>query len=198
MSDGTINLPKRSTPPSAPTVGRFRIWVDSNDNEVKFIDDLGVIQTFKGDQGDQGDQGVQGIQGIQGEVGPVGPMNVEALINEFLTVTLPNTTAPTIVYSDTVNLSATGNHLLLVFMALRPHSTNNQMEFQVEWDNGIVGPLYSEEGKDASADNSNWRMAMIPLGNQNAGNHTLDLLFSKESTGGTAQLKTYVAAVVRY
>lgn len=198
MSDGTINLPKRSSEPDSPTTDRYKIYVDGNDDEVKFKDDAGVVKTFKGDQGTQGIQGVQGIQGIQGLVGPVGPMNVEGLVLENATVTLPNTTTPTIVYTDAITISTTGNHILFVMLAVRPHNASNDTEYRVDFDGSPVGPLYAEEGKDVNGAQSNWRMAMIPLGNVAAGTYDLDLLFSKESTGGTAQLKYYAAAIMRY
>lgn len=198
MSDGTINLPKRATAPGAPASGRYRIYVDQNDNEVKYIDDAGLVQTFKGDQGDQGIQGAQGDQGIQGAQGPQGPMNVEAFISETATVTLPNTTTATVVYSDTINFSGVGDAFVDISLAVRNHSNNNDMEFFVRFDGVILTPEYIEEHKDNSAAQSLWRAQCFDLGNVSAGNHTLELLFSKEQAGGTAQLKNYTAKVVRY
>jgi len=72
MSDGTINLPKRSTSPATPATDRYKIYVDGTDDEVKFVDDLGTVKTFKGDQGIQGIQGIQGVQGVQGDQGDQG------------------------------------------------------------------------------------------------------------------------------
>ena len=190
MSDGTLNFPKRSSSPSPPSSDRYKIYVDSSDDEVKYIDDLGVIRTFKGDQGDQGIQGIQGLQGIQGIPGPTGPMNVEALISETGTVTLPNTTNPTI--------SATGDCFVDVSLAIKPHAANNDYEFQVQFNGNFVLPALVEEGKDQSNQQSNWRMQTLDLGNVSAGTYTLALFFSKEATGGSAQLKNYTAKVVRY
>ena len=198
MSDGTINLPKRATPPSAPTVGRYRIWVDSTDDEVKYIDDTGTVRTFKGDQGDTGAQGPQGIQGIQGPAGPSGPMTVEAFISETSTVTLPNSTTKQDIYIDNVTIDATGNCFLDVSLAVRPHSTGNDMEFDIEFNNSVLTPLYAEEHKDTNVAQSMWRSQCFNLGNVAAGTYPLVLRFSKEATGGTAQLKNYTAKLVRY
>ena len=43
-----------------------------------------------------------------------------------------------------------------------------------------------------------WRTFIFPVGSVPAGNIDVDLRFSKESTGGTAQLKGYSAFLVRY
>ena len=200
MSDGTFNFPERITHPDTPAAGRVKLYMFDSGSGVEpyyKLDDASE-NTLKGDQGDTGPQGPQGIQGIQGIQGPAGPMNVEGLVLEAGTVTLPNSTTPSIVYTDSITLSTTGDHFLIVFLAVRPHSTGNDMEFFVEFDGNPVGPDYIEEHKDSSADQSMWRTAFIPLGNQVAGTYDLDLLFSKESTGGTAQLKYYASAVVRY
>lgn len=198
MSDGTINLPKRATAPGAPASGRYRIYVDSNDDEVKYIDDLGVISTFKGDQGDQGVQGPQGNTGPQGIQGPEGPMKVEGFVSETGTVTLPNATNPTQIYSDTITISDTGNCFVDISLSVKPHSGNNDYEFQVQWNGSFVLPALIEEGKDQSNAESNWRMQTLDLSNVAAGTYTLALFFSKELLGGTAQLKNYTAKVVRY
>lgn len=198
MSDGVINLPKRSVAPSAPSSNRFRIYVDSNDDEVKYIDDLGVVRTFKGDQGDQGPTGATGPQGPQGIQGPAGPMNVEGVADEQGTVTLPNTTTKTVIYTDTFNVSNTGNCFLVVSLAYRPHSTGNDMEFDIDFGGSILTPQSNEEGKDSSAAQSHWKTFVFPLGSVPAGNINCDLRFSKEATGGTAQLKGYSAILVRY
>lgn len=207
MSDGTLNLPKRNSTPTVPGADRFKIWVDSNDNEVKYTDDLGATNTFKGDQGDQGIQGIQGTPGVdgvdgatgpQGATGAQGPTSYDTVIVNNTLVTLPNSTAKTVIYSDTVNVAANGECVLMVSLAVRPHAAANDMEFDLEYDGGILAPDYAEEHKDSSAPQSHWRTYIFPLGAQTSGNKTLDLRFSKESTGGTAQLKGYTAILVRY
>ena len=158
----------------------------------------GLTTLLKGDKGDQGDVGPIGPQGPQGNIGPTGPMNVEGVADEQATVTLPNTTTKTVIYSDTFNVSATGNCLLIVSLAYRPHSTGNDMEFDVDLGGNILTPPSNEEGKDTNAAQSHWRTFVFPVGNIAAGNIDCDLRFSKEATGGTAQLKGYSAFLVRY
>ena len=153
---------------------------------------------MKGDKGDKGDQGDPGPVGPQGPIGPSGPMTVEAFISETGTVTLPNTTTQTLIYSDSVTISGTGDCFLDVSLAVRPHSTGNDMEFTVEFDGTPLSTTYAEEHKDVSAAQSNWRSQCLNLGNVAAGTYSLDLFFSKEATGGTAQLKNYTAKLVRY
>ena len=143
-------------------------------------------------------EGPQGPTGPQGPIGPAGPMNVEAFISEAVTVTLPNSTTKQIIYSDSVTISATGDCFLDVSLAVKPHSTNNDMEFDIQVDGVTLVPDYAEEHKDQSAAQSHWRSQCFDLGNVPAGTYTLDLRFSKETTGGTAQLKNYTAKVVRY
>lgn len=158
----------------------------------------GLTTLLKGDKGDQGDVGPVGPQGPQGNVGPAGPMTVEGVADEQGTVTLPNTTTKTVIYSDTFNVSATGNCYLVVSLAARPHAASNDMEFDIDLGGNILVPEYVEEGKDNSAAQSAWRSYTFPVGNIAAGNIDCDLRFSKETTGGTAQLKGYSAFLVRY
>ena len=47
MSDGTVNLPVRSTPPDSPTAGRYKIWVSSVDGKPKITDENGVTLGFE-------------------------------------------------------------------------------------------------------------------------------------------------------
>lgn len=142
-----------------------------------------------------GPQGVQGIQGIQG---PAGPMRVEALISETGTVTLPNSTVKQDIYTDPVTISGSGDCFLDISLAIRPHNASNDMEFDISFGGNILSPEYVEEHKDVSAAQSMWRSQCLDLGNLAAGTYTMILRFSKESTGGTAQLKNYTAKVVRY
>ena len=125
-------------------------------------------------------------------------MNVEAFISETGTVTLPNTTTKTLIYSDSVTITATGDCFVDVSLAVKPHSTGNDMEFDVRFDGVILTPEYVEEHKDANTAQSMWRSQCLDLGNVAAGTYDLELFFSKEATGGTAQIKNYTAKVVRY
>ncbi len=204
MSDGTLNLPKRSTAPASPDTNRYKIYVDGNDDEVKYIDEFDVIRTFKGDQGDTGPAGPQGpagndgSDGAQGPQGPAGPMTVEAFISETGTVTLPNSTAKQDIYTDNVTISATGDCYLDISLAFKPHLTNSDAEFDIEFNNSVLTPEYVEEHKDSSNPQEVWRAQCLDLGNVAAGTYPLTLRFSKEATGGTAQLKNYTAKLVRY
>lgn len=194
-----LKMGELAAKPDAPAPGKRLLYpkadgwyeLDSDDNE----------ESLKGEKGDPGDPGVQGDPGPQGDPGqqgPAGAMTVEGFVSETSTVTLPNTTTPTVIYSDTINFSGAGDSFLDISLASRPHSTGNDMEYFVRWDGVILVPEYDEEHKDTSTTQSNWRSQCFNLGNVSAGNHTLELLFSKESTGGTAQLKNYTAKAVRY
>lgn len=201
MSDGAINFPLRTTHPNAPTTGRVKFYTYDDGGgtlEPFYMLDDGVPRTLIGDTGPSGSTGPQGPIGPIGPAGPTGPMNVEGIITESSTVTLPNTTTPQLIYTDSISLSTTGNHLLIVSLAVRAHSASNDMEFFVDFDGSQVGPDFIEEHKDTNSAQSNWRTFMIDLGNRSAGSYDLDLRFSKEFTGGTAQLKYYSAVVVRY
>lgn len=195
MSDGTLNLPKRNTNPDSPTVDRYKIFVDGNDDEVKYIDDLAVVRTFKGDQGDQGIQGIQGIQGPQGNAGndgadgATGPTDLVSKWTNTSTITLPNTTTKTFVDGVTFNVPTVGNYVYTGKIAVRPHSTGNDMEFDLRLDNVVLPDIQVEEHKDTNTAQAMGRPFQGDLGSLSAGNHDLDLYFSKESTGGTAQIK---------
>lgn len=201
MSDGTLNFPERLTHPDTPTTGRVKLYTfnDGGGNKEPYykLDD-GSENTLKGDQGDQGIQGIQGPQGIQGIQGPVGPMNVEGVADEQATVTLPNTTTKTVIYSDTFNVSATGNCMLIVSLAIKPHAANNDYEFDIDLGGTILSPVMAEEGKDSSNAESHWRSFTFPLGSIPSGNIVCSLRFSKEIAGGTTQLKGYSAFLIRY
>jgi len=171
-----------------------------NDDDYYLDTDNGdVYQKQLGSWGVVGNiEGPQGPQGNDGPIGPAGPMNVEAFISETGTVTLPNSTTKQVVYTDSVTIGSTGDCFLDVSLAVKPHSTNNDMEFDILFDGNLINPIYAEEGKDQSNPASNWRSQCFSLGNVAAGTYDLDLRFSKETTGGTAQLKNYTAKVVRY
>lgn len=47
MSDGTINIPVRSAPPSSPTTGRSKIWVSDSDKKPRVTDDNGITSSFE-------------------------------------------------------------------------------------------------------------------------------------------------------
>lgn len=200
MSDGTINFPERVSHPDTPTSGRVKFYAydDGASVEPYYKLDDGSENTLKGPQGDQGIQGVQGIQGIQGEIGPTGPMTVEAIFSFTGTATLPNVTNKQVVISNTANISATGDCFLMVSLAYKGHSGNNDMEFDIQFDGNILLPEFAEEPKDQSNPQSNWRTFNFDLGNVTAGNKALNLRFSKETAGGTAQLKGYTAILIRY
>jgi hypothetical protein len=160
--------------------------------------DDGIPRTLEGDAGPTGPQGIQGIQGVDGPQGPQGPMTVEAFISETATVTLPNSTTKQDIYIDVVNVSVTGPCFLDVSLAVRGHSTSSDMEFDIEFDGSVLDPQYVEEHKDSGTAQENWRSQCFDLGSVTNGNYTLTLRFSKESTGGTAQIKNYTAKLVRY
>lgn len=161
---------------------------DSNGNE----------ETLKGDKGDTGDTGDTGPQGPQGDVGPAGPAGPVAVLfkeDDDTVLTLPNTTTPQNVFSRSVNFLTTAEYVMQVMVAVRPFSTSNDMEFFWELDGTQVGADYVEEHKDSNTAQSNLRNWQIDLGSVSAGTKDIDLYFSKESTGGTAQLR-YISVVI--
>jgi len=211
MSDGTVNFPVRSTHPSTPVNGRLKRYAfDDGAGSVQpyYLLDDGVPRTLKGDQGLQGLQGVQGtpgVDGVNGATGPQGPqgpqgvMNTLYLINHLTEVTLPNTTTFTSVYLDNFTVDTTGDCYLDVGFVLKPHSTGNDLRFELYIDGNYIDIPYVEEHKDLTAKEYHWRaMTGISLGNLTAGSHNIELFFSKESTGGTAVLRKYLLKVVRY
>lgn len=203
--DGVKEIFLKSGEPGSginPDSGYIYKWIedDNGDKIYKYKDENGTIGNIgvKGDTGPIGPIGPVGPVGPQGSVGPAGPMNVEELISETGTVTLPNVTNPAQIYSDSITITSNGNCFVDVSLAIRPHAGNNDYEFQVQWDGSFKLPALIEEGKDQSNPQSNWRSQTIDLGFVTAGTYTLALFFSKETTGGTAQLKNYTAKVVRY
>lgn len=199
MSDGTLNFPERSTNPDTPTANRVKLY--NLNGEPYYITDTGASFPLKGTDGTNGTNGIDGTNGtngIDGAMGPAGPMMVEGVADEQATVTLPNTTTKTVIYSDTFNVSATGNCFLIISLAVRGHSTGGDYEFDVDFGGNILTPDMAEEAKDIDVASSNWRSFTFPVGSIPAGNIDINLRFSKEQTGGTAQLKGYSAILVRY
>ena len=202
--DGIEEVYLRTGAPAGedPDTDYIYAWyeIDGADIILKGEKDDGSVVTIgvTGPQGPAGPTGPQGPQGPQGDTGPAGPMNTEYFDSFVGTITLPNTSTPTNIFNDTVTISADGDHYLDVSLAVRPHSPGNDMEFRVDFDSAQAGPLYTEEHKDSSAAESMWRSYKIDLGNLLAGSYPLDLFFSKETTGGTAQIKGYTFQVVRY
>lgn len=185
-----------------PDTGYIFVWYEDElgDKVLKYRDSTGTDDYIgvTGPAGPQGPAGATGPQGPQGNVGPQGPMTVEAFISETSTVTLPNSTSKQDIYTDSVTISATGNCFLDISLAVKPHSTGNDMEFDIEFDGTVLSPEYVEEHKDSGTAQEMWRSQCLNLGNVAAGTYNLTLRFSKESTGGTAQLKNYTAKLVRY
>lgn len=200
MSDGTISFPVRTSHPTAPTTGRVKTYSYNDGGTIQpfFMLEDGIPRTLVGATGPIGPEGPQGIQGIQGPTGPAGEMTVEGAVFETGTVTLPNSATKQTIYSNVINHDVAGECFLLLGLAYRPHSTGNDMEFDIEYDGNVLIPESVEEGKDTSAVQSHLRSFPIGLGVQSAGAKTINLRFSKETTGGTAQLKAYSAIVVRY
>ncbi len=171
-----------------------------NDDDYYLNTDNGdVYQKAAGVWGIVGNiEGPTGATGPVGPVGPAGPMSVEGFVSETGTVTLPNVTNPTQIYSDSITITSDGDCFVDISLAIKPHAGNNDYEFQVQWNGSFLLPALIEEGKDTSNAQSNWRAQTLNLGNVSAGTYTLALFFSKESASGTAQLKNYTAKVVRY
>jgi len=144
-----------------------------------------------GPQGPTGPQGIQGIQGPQGNVGPQGPqgpVDLEHIFTNTAAFTLPNSTAKQAVDGGTFNFVG-GNYVATTIWTYSPHSTGNDMEFDWRLDNGLItGTDTAEEGKDTSGAQMHPRGMQFDLGAVAAGNHDLELFFSKETAGGTATL----------
>lgn len=193
MSDGSLNYPVRTTHPEAPTAGRMKTY--SLIAEPYFMLEDGVPRLFKGvdgSQGPQGDQGIQGDQGVQGNVGPAGPAGPVSLafkLTETALVTLPDSTTKTFVTGLTFNVPSIGDYVMTAKIGFRPSSASVDMEFDWRLDNNVLDDDSAEEHKDSSAAQKHGRPFQQDLGSLASGNHDLDLYFSKESTGGTAQLK---------
>jgi len=195
---------QKQNEPDTPASGKLRFYGDLSTGEPYYKTDAGVAQSLIGPQGDTGPQGPQGpagndgADGAPGPVGPAGPMTVDFFNSRTATVTLPNSTAKQTIYTDNVTIGATANVFLLVSLASRSYSASSDMEYDIEFDGNVIQPEYIEEHKDSSTAQENWRMAMLDLGNLAAGTYVMNLRFSKENTGGTAQIKGYTTAVVRY
>ena len=114
------------------------------------------------------------------------------------TATLPNVTNPQTVITDTFNVSTTGDCFLMISLAYKGHATNNDMIFDVQFDGNILIPESREESKDAGNQQSIYRSFTFGLGSVSSGNKVINLRFSKEIAGGTAQLKGFTAILVRY
>lgn len=182
-----------------PEVGCIFKWIefDGSDYEYKGKDSNGVVFSI-GVEGAQGPQGIQGIQGIQGNdgsdgaVGPQGPAGPVSLAEKWLltsTITLPNTTTKTFVDGITFNVPSDGEYVYTGKISYRPHNASNDVEFDLRLDNVVLPDDQVEEGKDANTAQKNGRPFQGELGVLTSGVHDLDLYFSKEATGGTAELK---------
>lgn len=206
--DGVKELVLRTSAPigSTPDVGSIYKWVEEDGGDLiyKGLDSNGNPKSLgvQGATGATGATGVQGPTGPTGATGPTGPsgtMEVEVIVNHLSTVTLPNSSTAQSIYDDTFTMSTSGNCFIDISMSLRSHSTGNDMEFEFYLDGVFIQVPYNEEHKDSGGNQSNWRsFGSIDLGFLAAGSHNIEMFFSKEQTGGTAQLKSYCFKVVRY
>ena len=140
-----------------------------------------------------GPTGATGPAGPAGPQGPQGPVALEFVDENSTLITMPDSTAKNVVRTWSVTLSQTADYEFDLIVAMRPHSTGNDMEWDTEFDGTLVGNAPAEEHKDVSAAQAHNRPFGGQLGNVAAGTYDFDLRFSKEATGGTAQLKyTYL------
>jgi len=148
------------------------------------------IQGIQGNVGPDGPQGIQGVQGVAGPQGPAGPVDLEHIITDTTTITLPDTTTKTVVHSNTLNFIG-GNYVLTAQLGIRPHSKDNDMEFDWRFDSVVItGSDTAEEHKDSSSSQKHPRSMQLDLGAVSAGSHDIELFFAKESTGSTGELNT--------
>lgn len=206
MSDGTINFPVRTSHPSPPTTGRVLRYVfddGAGNKEPFFMLDDGVPRTLIGPEGPAGSDGTdgadgadgatgpQGPQGIQGVQGPAGPTELVFFVQDEFNTNLPNTATFTLARSLPFNAPANGQYIMQATIAVKPHSTGNDMIFEWDLNGSLIGrsQMYTEEHKDTNANQSMLRPFQINLGNLSSGTNTLELFFRKEATGGSAQIK---------
>lgn len=190
--------------PSTPATDRVRIYVDQSTGEPYYKDDAGVAQTLVGADGPQGIQGIQGEPGQDGSPGQTGatgapgPTNVDYINSRTATLTLPNTTTFQTVYSDNITAQANGDYILSISIATRPHTATSDVLYRLVLNGVTILPTYAEEHKDASPAQSMYRTFNFNLGTQAAGTYPLELQFSKESAGGTSQIKGYTVILWRH
>ena len=137
--------------------------------------------------------GADGADGATGPQGPQGPVALDFFDANFTVLTLPDSTAKSVARTWSVTLPQTADYHFDMIVGMRPHSTGNDMEWDTQFDGNFVGNEPAEEHKDISVGQERNRPFGGPMGNIAAGTYDFDLRFSKEVTGGTAQLKyTYL------
>lgn len=195
----SIQLDNQEVKPSAPSFGKYKIYIKNG--VPKYLDSQDVEHDYKGEKGDQGipgNDGSDGPIGPEGPVGPVGPAGSMSLIHKDKfsgVITLPNSTSKTFVWRTSFNAPVGSNGYLIATIGFRGHSTGNDCEFDWELNGSILDGDLVEEMKDTSSLAKNLRTFQIDLNTLNNGAYNLDLYFSKEATGGTAQIK-YIQLIV--
>jgi hypothetical protein len=93
------------------------------------------------------------------------------------------------VYNAPFSVPTSGNYVVTAKISGRPSSTSADMEYDWRLDGSVQPDDSVREYKDSGSDQKVGDYFQMDLETIAPGSHDLDLYFSKENTGGTAQLK---------
>ena len=165
MSDGTLNFPHRSVPPSAPSVDRTKIWIDDT-GEAKLTDSAGVTTPFKSIFGANYTYANNNVASI----------NDTTTFQNYLTLN----------YAGLDTSPGTQYRIGLTFGWNYSVATRNYIaRFLL---NGVqFGPDFQVEPKDGGTDISHWETVFFVVdGATLSGSGTLEFEFRAQSAGDVA------------
>jgi len=167
MSDGTLNFPKRNSPPSPPSAGRTKLYVDQFD-KPKIIKDDGTIEGFESNFG----------ANYFYNANETPATNNTATFQSFTSLTFSGLdTSPTALYR--VAVSFAWNY------------SNGQRNFigQFTVNNVQFGELFSQEAKDSNADIRHWQsLFVVVTGAELNTSGFIGFNFRAQQSGDTATL----------
>ncbi len=170
MSDGTLNFPTRSVPPSTPSTNRAKIWV-GDDGKPQITTDDGQSKTFENVYG----------QNYTYSANEIPSTNSTNGFQSYLTLT----------YSG-LDVSPGARYRVAVSFAWNYSvgQRNYIGQFNI---NGVdFGEPFSQEPKDTAADNRIWESLFVVLdGSELNANGFIGYNFRAQNNGDTAT--TYFA-----
>lgn len=189
-----FQLRDAASPIVAADAGTKRFFIEGSDGYPSTTDENGIEVSLRGPQGNDGVDGANGSTGATGDTGPAGPAGPAGPVDllykaqEVLTITIGNSTSPVLIEEYTFNVPTTGTFLLQSVINFKAHSSSNDLEIEWRLDGSTLPCNLVEEFKDTGNAQRNPRPFQDDLGTLTAGDHTLSLYGSKESTGGTARI----------
>ncbi len=171
MSDGTINFPKRASDPDSPTVGRCKIWIDTNGNP-KLTDENGITVGFESLYGSSFNSNLQ--EGLQSNN-----------TTTFQTYSTLNYTVE--------DIGGAANYEIEASIFWNYSSAANDYRGKIQVNGADFKEEMRVEPKDGGTDQRNWAKLTYPITGAQLASLSGDITWQFASSSGGNTARTYYA-----